>query len=179
MAEEAKPYGVLAEFATPDALVAAAVKVRDAGYRQWDCMTPYPVHGLDAAMGMKRTRLPFVIFVGGLLGFAGALLLQWWTNAVDYPFIISGKPFFSLPANIPIIFELTVLVSAITAVVAMLTANKLPELAHPTLRSERFRRVTDNQYFIVIEADDPRFDPHETPGFLTSLGAEHVEVLEA
>lgn len=171
-------YGVMAEFETVDSLVAAAAKVRDAGYRKWDAHSPYPVHGLDEAMGIRRTILPLIVFGAGLTGAGLAVLMQWWMNAVDYPLIISGKPFFSLPANVPIIFETTVLLSAGTAVLAMLALNNLPQWFHPVFRKDRFLKVTDNAFFIVIEAADPRFDPHETPGFLASIGGRNVEPLE-
>ena len=172
-------YGFLIEFDDPDNLVAAAEKVRDAGYTRWDAHTPFPLHGLDSAMGIRQTILPWIVFCAGLAGLTCGLLLQWWTNAIDYPFIISGKPLFSLPANIPVIFEVTVLFSAVAAFLSMLALNRLPELYHPTLKNERFRRVTMDRFFITVEADDPRFDRKETWDFLASLDGNAVEALEA
>lgn len=171
-------FGLMAEFDNPTDLVAAAEKVRDAGYTRWDAHTPFPVHGLDRAMGIRPTILPWLVLGAGLTGLAVGVLLQWWPNAVDYPLIISGKPLFSLPANIPIIFEVIVLMSAITAFVAMLGLNQLPELYHPTFKSNRFRRVTDDRYFIVVEAGDPKFDRTQTESLLASLSPHSVEVLE-
>lgn len=170
--------GYLAEFHTPGAILHAAQQVRDAGYTRWDVHTPFPVHGMDRAMGLKRTRLPWIVFVCGATGAGGALLMQWWMNAVDYPFRISGKPFFSLPANIPIMFELTVLLAAFGAFFGMLALNGLPRLYHAVFLSRRFRRVTTDRFFISIECDDPQFDPQRTRTFLESLGASAVEPLE-
>jgi hypothetical protein len=171
-------YGLLAQFESPRALLHAAEKVRDAGYRRWDAHTPFPVHGLEGAMGLKPTILPWLVFGGGLTGALAGLALQWWTNAVDYRFIISGKPFLSLPANIPVIFELTILLAALTAFFGMLVLNRLPEWYHALFRSSRFRRVTTDGFFICIQATDPVFDLDRSRAFLESIGATHVEVLE-
>jgi hypothetical protein len=173
--KSAELYGLLAEFeAVPD-LMAAAEKVRDAGYTRWDTHTPFPVHGLSDAMGLRATRLPYVVLGGGLTGGALGLLMQWWMNAIDYPLIISGKPLFSLPANIPVMFELTVLFAAAGAFLGMLVLNGLPALYHPLLTNDRFRRATADRFFISIETDDPRFDPVATALFLRSLGGSAVE----
>ena len=172
-------YGLLAEFATPAELLRAATVVRERGYKRWDCYSPFPVHGLDRAMGLRDTRLPWVVLGGGITGCAVGILMQWWMNAVDYPLITSDKPLFSLPANIPVAFELTVLFSALSAFVAMFVFNGLPRLFHPVFRSERFRRVTNNRFFITIESADPRFDVEHTEALLRSAGATHIEWLEA
>ncbi len=116
------------------------------------------MHGLNDAMGIRTTRLPLVVLGGGLIGGGLALLMQWWMNGVDYKFLISGKPLFGLPANIPIFFELTVLFSALGAFLGMLAFNLLPEYHHPLFSSERFRRATQDRFFISIEARDPKFD---------------------
>ncbi len=179
MSERRGFFGLLAEFDTPGQLMHAAEVVREGGYTRWDCYSPFPVHGLDRAMGLRDTRLPWIVLLGGLTGAGVAILMQWWMNAVDYPLIISGKPLFSLPANIPIAFELTVLFSALTAFISMFVFNGLPRLFHPTCRSERFRRVTDNKFFIAIEAADPRFDIERTEALLRSVGSKHIEWLEA
>jgi hypothetical protein len=171
-------YGLLAEFPDEGTLKEAAQRVRDEGFRRWDCFSPYPVHGLDKAMGLRDTRLPWVVLVGGILGAASAILMQWWMNAVDYPFVIGGKPLFGLAAQIPIAFELTVLFSALACVVALLAFNKLPRFHHPAFRSNRFRRVTNDKFFLIVQAADPRFDAVRTADLLSSLGAAHVEWLE-
>jgi mono/diheme cytochrome c family protein len=168
-------YGVLAEFDTPGELVAAARKVRDAGYKEFDCFSPFPVHGIDEAMGIKRTILPVLIFGGGFTGTIGGILLQWWTNAYDWQWNISGKPTWSIPANVPIAFETTILLSVFTAFFGMWILNKLPQVWHPYFRVERFGRVTDDAFLLGIEAKDERFDLAGTTKLLKDAGALEVE----
>ena len=171
-------YGYLVEFDKVDELLSAATVVRDAGYTRWDAHTPFVIHGLDAAMGVKKTILPYIVFLAGLTGTAAGILLQWWTNAVDYPYLISGKPLFSLPANIPVAFETTILFAAISALVGMLALNGLPQLYHPLFRSRTFKRVTDDRFFISIEVEDPIFDPTATSELLESVSGQPVERIE-
>jgi mono/diheme cytochrome c family protein len=168
-------YGVLAEFDTPGELVEAARKVRDAGYTDFDCFSPFPVHGIDEAMGIKRTILPVLIFGGGFAGTVGGLFLQWWMNAYNWPWIVSGKPAWSIPANIPIGFETTILMSVLTAFFGMWILNKLPQVWHPFFRLERFGRVTDDAFLLGIEAGDRRFDLEATQRMLREAGATAVE----
>lgn len=163
-------HGLVVEFDDPRRLVAACAKVRQAGYRRWDAHTPFPIHGMDAAMGIRGTRLPWLVLAGGAAGLGAALLMIWWMNAMDYPLNISGKPLFGLPAAIPVAFELTVLFSAFAAFLGMWIANGLPRLHHPLLQHEPFRRATSDRFFIVIESTDPRFDPQATRALLASLG---------
>ncbi len=187
-AEPRRLWGLLAEFEDVDHLLDAARKVRDAGFKRWDCYTPFPVHTLDDAMGQRPTVLPWISLVCGLTGLVSAVILQWWTNAssVDlapaflqgYPFLISGKPFFSLPANVPVIFELTILFAALGTVVGMLALNQLPLLYHPLFKRPRFARVTNDRFFIAIEAMDSKFEYDATRGMLESLGAAVVEDVE-
>jgi hypothetical protein len=172
------PVALLAEFTDVDGVMTAARGLRDAGFRNWDVHSPFPIHGIDAAMGIRPTRLPWMALIGGITGLFAGLLLAWWTNAVDYTFLISGKPRFSLPANIPVIFETTVLFAALATVFGMLLLNRLPTLYNPLLNAQRFRRVTDDRFMIVVEAIDQRFDAHRTPELLASLGAVHVELVE-
>jgi len=171
-------YGLLAEFAEEGTLLEAAERIRDEGYRRWDCHSPYPVHGLDRAMGLRDTRLPWVVLTGGILGAGSAILMQWWMNAIDYPLVIAGKPLFSCPAQIPVAFELTILFSALSCVAALLAFNRLPRFHHPAFHSRHFRRVTSDRFFVIIEASDPKFDAVRTADLLGSLGAAHVEWLE-
>lgn len=168
--------GVLAQFASAEALVEAAAAVREAGYRRWDCHSPFPIHGLDGAMGTRRTPLPWLVLGAGATGAVVALALQWWTNAFDYPLLVSGKPLFSLPANIPVAFELLVLFAGVAAFAGAILLCGLPRWAHPLLRSSAFRRVTTDGMFLSVEARDPRFDPKATPELLRSLGATSVEL---
>ncbi|HEY8945329.1 MAG TPA: quinol:electron acceptor oxidoreductase subunit ActD [Polyangiaceae bacterium] len=165
-AGEAPLHGLLAEYESPWKLLDASTKVRDAGFTRWDTYTPFPVHGIDKAMGIKMTVLPWFVLCAGLTGLATAILLQWWTNAVDYPWIVSGKPFWSIPANVPIMFELTVLFSGITTLVGMLMLNGLPHPSHPLDLKERFARATDDRFFLLIQASDPKFDEAKTRALL-------------
>ncbi len=171
------PFGILAEYHDQDELIAASQKVRDKGYERWDTYTPYPVHGIDPAMGITRTRLPWIVLCCGITGTATALLLQWWTNAFDYPWIVSGKPLWSVPANIPITFELTVLFSAISCFLSMLVMNGLPKPSHPLDRVRRFARSTDDRFFLVIETEDPKYDDSDTQALLEQTGAKAIEAV--
>ncbi|MEN8151279.1 MAG: DUF3341 domain-containing protein, partial [Planctomycetota bacterium] len=174
-----KVEGLLVQFDGADEMMAAAATVRDAGFTKWDAYSPFPVHGLDKAMGVKRTILPVLAFKGGAAGLLIALALQWFTNAVDYPFLTSGKPFFSLPANIPVAFELTVLCAAFGAFFGMLGLNGLPRFWHPVFLSRRFKRATADRFFIFLESKDREFKVAETSKFAAGLGGTHVEVVEA
>lgn len=170
-------YGLLAEYHDQGELLAAAKQVRDKGFERWDTFSPYPVHGIDPAMGIKSTRLPWIVLCFGLTGLTTAVLMQWWMNAVDYPWIISGKPLWSIPANIPITFELTVLFSAISTFLSMLILNGLPKPSSPLDRVRRFARVTDDRFFLLIEAEDPKFDDRDTKALLEATGAHAVEAV--
>jgi hypothetical protein len=171
-------WGVLAEYATPHELVEAAARVRDAGYTRWDAHTPFPVHGLDAAMGIKPTRLPWLVLGAGIAGGGCGLLMQWWMNAIDYPIIISGKPFNSLPADVPVTFELTVLLASLAAFVGMLIANGLPRYHQPVFARPEFRRATTDGFFLAVEAADPKFDRAATEALLRSARAIRVTPVE-
>ena len=176
--EATELVGLMAEYADVDTVVAAAGKVRKAGFSRWDVHTPFPIHGIDPVMGIRPTGLPWLVLLGGLFGLFGGMWLQWYTNAHDYPVLISGKPFWSLPANIPVIFECTVLCASLTAVFGMLGLNRLPTLYNPLFKSDRFRKVTDNRFFIVIDASDSKFDEPSAMKLLTESGAVAVERVE-
>lgn len=178
MNREGATYGVLAEFASPEQLLDAVRQARQAGYRHMDAFTPLPVHGLDKALGLERSKLGFVVFGAGLLGAAAALLLQWWTAAVDYPLMIGGKPYFQFEFSIPVTFELTVLFAAFAAVLGMLAFNRLPQLYHPVFTAESFRRATDDAFLLLIESRDPQFDPEACRRLLHAAGAGRVELIE-
>ena len=177
-AQTGKLLGYLAEFSDPHQLLHACERIRDAKYRRWDAHTPFPVHGLNDAMGLRTSVLPWLVLGGGLTGLSLALLMQWWMNAVDYPFLISGKPYFSLPAFIPVVFEMTVLLSAITTFFGMLMLAGLPRFYHPVFHSERFKRASDDHFFVSIESRDRRFDKDGTKQMLESMdGVLAVEPL--
>jgi mono/diheme cytochrome c family protein len=173
--EPPRLYALVADFGTEEELIEACKTLRDDGYSRWDAYTPYPVHGIDPAIGIKRTRLPEIVFCAGVTGCLSALLMQWYTNAYDYPFIISAKPYFSLPANIPIMFEVTVLFSAFTAFFGMLALNRLSLFYHPLFSSPVFQRATSDRLVIAVEAADPKFDEAKTRGHLASAGAVNIE----
>ncbi len=158
-------YGYLAEFKSASALYKAAEKIRDAGFRKWDCYSPYPIHGLDAAMGMKRSILPWFVFFGGITGTATAFALAYTTQVVIYPTVVQAKPanIFTVPAFFPIMFELTILFSGFTTLFGLLALIQLPRLNHPLFASRQFHRATDDGFFIAIEARDPKFSPERHP----------------
>lgn len=171
-------WGIVGQFETAQAIYHACEEVRDAGFRNWDAHTPFPVHGLDNAMGMPKSKLPWFVLVIGLSGTTTGILLQYWVHSVEYPLLFSGKPFFAWPAYVPVIFELSVLFSAFTCLFGMLALNGLPRLNHPLFGVKAFERVTDDRFFISIEATDPNFDPARTAEFLKKIGATHVELVE-
>ena len=177
MSNNEKLHGVLGEFNSVDEILAAAEKVKNSGYTKWDCYTPMPVHGLDAAMGVKETRLPWVVLIMGLTGGALGLLMQFWMNGIDYKMIISGKPMNSLPASIPVVFETTVLFAALTSFFCMWIFNGLPKWFNPLSRVERFARATDDKFFVAIGANDPNFDPNTATKLLENCGASAVEMV--
>ncbi len=171
-------HGILAQFKNPLDLMHAAEKVRDAGFTKFDCHSPFPIHGMDYAMGLKRSKLGFVIAFFALLGAAVGLGLQSWVHLIAYPLVISGKPYFAWQAYIIIIFALFVLFGAISAVFGMLHFNRLPQLHHPVFYSDNFKKVTDDGFFISIESDDPKFSSNDTKLFLQGIGGSNIELLE-
>lgn len=172
-------WGLLAEFSGPETLAQAARGVREAEIRAFDVHTPYPVHGMDDAVGTPRSRIPLFVLVLGLGGAAAGMLLQWWVSAVAYPLVISDKPFFSWPAFVPITFELGVLGGAMGALIGLLHLARLPRHHHPLFAMRSFERVTDDGFFLSVEASDPRFDVDATADLLRRLGARNVESVPA
>jgi hypothetical protein len=170
-------YGAVGEFDTPEALLAGIRGARDGGYRKLEAYTPFPVHGIDAALGGKRSKLGYLVLGGGFAGAAAALLMIWYTGAVDYPLVIAGKPLFALEFSIPITFELTVLFAAFAAVLGMLAINGLPRLYHPVFQHSRYSGATNDKFLLAIEADSAGFDGERAAVVLESLGARHVEVI--
>lgn len=188
-----KLHGIIAEFQTVNDIMHAAKKTRDEGFKHWDVHSPFPIHGIDAAMGIRPTILPWIVLICGITGTILGLLLTIGTMAYDfalpglpgaaapirgYTFMISGKPFNSLPAYIPVIFETTILLSAFGAVFGMLILNRLPKLANPLFKSNNFRRSTADRFFIEVQARDRRFDKDKTAEFLKGLGAVSIELIE-
>ena len=175
----AKPYGILAEFDSPAAILSAAEKVRDAGYRNWDCITPLPVHGLDKAMGLKRSIVPRISLAGGITGFFTGMTMIWYTDAYDYAISVGGKPFFSPMFAFPVSYELTILFTAFATIIGMFLVNGLPMHYHPVLKYDQIKRGMDDTFFIVIEARDQRFNLANTKALLAKAGGKDIKELEA
>ena len=171
-------YGVMAEFDAPTALVVAADRAREEGYRYLDGYTPYPIEELHEALRIHDRRLPMLVLIGGVIGCLGGYLLQYWVSAIAYPVIVGGRPFNSWPAFIPVTFECTILAASLTAVLGMLALNGLPQPFHPVFNVPRFALASRNRFFLCIEARDPKFDIDATRQFLESLGAKEVTVVE-
>lgn len=169
-------YGLVAEFDTPEALLEAACRARDAGYHRMDAYTPMPVEGLADAVGFPKNRVPLVVAIGGAIGAAGGFSLCYWMTVIAYAHNVGGRPLNSWPAYIPITFELGVLVAAISAVVGMLILNGLPMPYHPVFNFPRFKLASRERFFLCIEANDPKFNLDETRAFLQKLNS--VEVAE-
>jgi hypothetical protein len=174
-----KTLGVIAEFASAAALYHAAEQVRDKGYRFWDVHSPFPIHGMNKAMGLRKSPLGYIIFCGGLTGFLTAASLEFIPSSFLYPLIVHGKPvtFFTVPAFFPIMFELTVLFSAFTAFFGVFVMNRLPRLHHPIFDYEPFLRVTNDAFFLIIEGSDPRFSDTTTRELLEEIGGKDVTLL--
>lgn len=172
-----KYLGLLAQFANPADLIEAAKKVRDAGYKKFDCHSPFPIHGMDDAMGLKRSPLGYIVGIATVTGAAVGMGFQYWTAAVEYPLVIAGKPFFSWQAFIIVTFALFVLFGAFAAVFGMFHLNRLPRLHHPLFYSDQFEKATDDAFFVSIEAEDENFDAEKTKAFLASIGGSNIELI--
>jgi hypothetical protein len=168
------PWGLMAEFDKPGDLVRACRAAREAGYRRMDAYTPFPMEAVFDALGLHRNAMPLIVLIGGILGGTGGLLLQYWVSAVAYPLNIGGKPFFSLPAFIPVTFELTILIAALFAVLGMLALNGLPMPYHPVFNVPGFALASRDRFFLCIESTDPKFDRQRTQEFLEQFSPRAV-----
>jgi len=171
-------HGMLAEFDEVPKVFHAAEMVRDAGYSKWDVHTPFPIHDMEEAMGIRPTKLPYLAGLAAISGVAFAMLLQWGTTDVLYPMVVQGKPYGAWEPFVPIMFELGVLFTAFMCLFGMLAMNGLPRFHHPLFTSNRFARASDDRFFIAIEASDPRFDPGATRELLERAGGTHIELIE-
>ena len=172
-----KQWGVLAEYKSPKALTRACEAVRDAGYTKWDAYAPFPVHGLNEAMGIKPSHVSKLTAIGAILGVSGALLLQWWTGAIDYPVVVAAKPLSAWEPWIPVTFELGILLASFGTVFGMLALNGLPRWHHPLFTSERFLSVSDDAFFIAIETKDPAFQDERVRELLANAGGYNIEAV--
>jgi Protein of unknown function (DUF3341) len=171
-------YGLMAEFTSPEALVAAAERAHREGYRRLDAYTPLPVEGLAEAIGFHKNGLPLLVLIGGIVGAASGFFLQYWFHVIDYPLIIGGRPLNSWPMFIPVTFELTILVAALAAVLGLLALNGLPMPYHPVFNVERFELATRNRFFLCIESRDVKFDAEATRRFIEGLNPEGIYDVE-
>ena len=167
-------YGLMAEFDDPNALVAATRRAFREGYRRMDAFSPFPIEELHEALGARHTHLPLIVLIGGIIGCLGGYLLQYWVSTMAYPLNIGGRPLHSWPAFIPVTFECTILVAALSAVLGMLALNGLPMPYHPVFNVPRFALASRNRFFLCIEGSDPKFDPQETRSFLEQLTSREV-----
>ncbi len=172
-------YGLMAEFDDPQALVSAARRAHEEGYRRMDAYSPFPIEELSEAIGIHHTAVPLLVLIGGIVGGIGGFGLQYWVSAIAYPLNVGGRPFNSWPSFIPVTFELTVLIAALTAVFGMLALNRLPMVYHPVFNVPRFALATRDRFFLCIETTDPRFDLHTTRAFLESFAPREVSEVVA
>lgn len=171
-------HGVMAEFASPEELLVAARRAHDAGYRSMDAYSPFPIHGMDEALALPKTRIPLLVLIGGLAGLTLGLALQYWVSAIDYPVMVGGKPYASWPAFVPVAYELTILLAGLTGGIGMLALNGLPMPYHPVFNVERFALASNDRFFLCIEATDPKFSREGTKAFLEELHPYQVSEVE-
>ncbi len=173
-----KTYGLIAAFDTTPALYRACEQVRDAGFSQWDALTPFPIHGLDAAMGVRRSKVPRFSLVGGIIGFCTGMGFIAWLGLYEYPLVVGGKPMFSPMFAFPVAYELTILFTAFATIGGMFILNRLPMHYHPVLKAPQFVRAMDDRFYIVIEANDPKFNPAQTRALLEQAGGKDIAELD-
>ncbi|MBC2604486.1 DUF3341 domain-containing protein [Pelagicoccus albus] len=183
----ADKFGILAKFDTPADIMHAAEKVRDAGFKNWDVITPFPIHGMDGAMGLKRSWVPRFTICGGTIGFLTGMSMIFYTSATDfgipflsdgYQILIGGKPLFSPYFAFPVSYELTILFSAFASIAGMFILNKLPMHYHPALKIDKVNEASDDKFFLYIEANDPQFDEAKTRSFIEGLHPVEVSDME-
>ena len=175
---EDKVYAVMGEFAEPEDLVKAGHAIRGMGYTKLDAMTPFPVHGIDEALGIPYSKIGWIVVCGAIAGILTAQILIYYVGVIDYPLIIGGKPLFDFTYSIPPTFELAVLFSAITTFICTWALSGLPRLYHPSMNYRSAHRASDDRFLLVVEANDPKFDAQKTAQDIRSVGANDVEVVE-
>lgn len=175
---ESPIYGLMAEFDSPEALVGAARSAFAAGFRKMDGYSPFPIDGLAEAIGFHRTRVPLIVLIGGIAGCLGGFFLQYWASVIDYPINVGGRPLNSWPSFIPVTFEVTILIAALSAFLGVLALNGLPMPYHPVFNVDRFELASRNRFFLCIESADPKFDVAATRKFLEGLEPQGVYEVE-
>lgn len=170
-------HGLIATFDTAAELYQAATKLRDQGFKKWDTYAPFPIHGMEAAMGLKRSKVPVFTLLGGITGFLSGVLLVWYMNSYDYPLIVGGKPFFSPVFPFPIFYELTILCAAFGALIGMFMLNRLPCYYHAIFEHACFERASDDLFFIFIDSLDPLFHSQETQQLLETIGGHTISTI--
>ena len=173
-----KTYGLIAEFDSPAAILAAAERVRDSGYQRWDVFSPFPIHGLDNVMGLKNSLVGWFALAFGGSAFVTTMGLIWFCNTFDYPLIVGGKPMFSLPMSFVPSYILMILGGAVGAFIGMIALNQLPRWHHPLFGKKRFELVSRDKFFLVVGANDPKFSETETRKLLEQSGGVHIELVE-
>lgn len=171
-------YGLVAEFKSTSAVYNAAKRVKDAGFKNWDVLAPFPIHGIDKVMGIPRSKVPRFTLLGGITGFSLGMFIVWFMNSFDYPLIVGGKPFFSPIFPFPVFYELTILLAAFGTFFGMFISNRLPMHYHPIFNKKWFSRATDDHFYIVIETKDPQFHQEQTKAFLEELGGMDITLVE-
>lgn len=179
MSQKPQLYGLIAEFEDPTRIVLAARRAYEEGYRRMDAYSPFPIEELTEAIGFRHTRLPLIVLIGGIIGCVGGFALCYWVSAITYPLNIGGRPLNSWPAFIPVTFECTILLAALSAVFGMLALNGLPQPYHPVFNVPSFEQASRNRFFLCIESADPKFREEETRKFLGGLGALEVADVES
>jgi len=178
MSANARAYGVIAEFDNTTDTLHAAEQVRDAGFRKWDVYMPFPIHGMDKAMGLKNSKVGWFSVIGVVTGYTTGMLMIWWMNAINYKILVGGKPMFSPYGVLPPSYELTILFGAFGAILGMLFLNRLPRLHHPLLKHRRFELASHDKFFVVIETADPKYSEAETRKLLEAAGSKRIEMVE-
>lgn len=176
---QGRPFAMLAQYETPADVMHAAEQVHAAGYKMWDTYSPFPIHGMDEAMGLKNAKVGYFTFVGGCTGFTIGMLMIWWMSAVDYPIVVGGKPLFTPLYAFPVSYELTILLSAFGTLFGLFFLNRLPKWYNPLFKNRRFELGANNdKFFVAIETADPRYSETETRKLLESTGSKHIELVE-
>jgi Protein of unknown function (DUF3341) len=171
-------YGISAEFDSAAAVLSAAKRVRDAGYRRWDVFSPFPIHGLDKVMGLGNSKVGWFSFLFGGGAFIGTMLMIWYMNDFDYPIVIGGKPMFSPPMSVVPSYILLVLMAGLGTFIGMIALNELPRHHHPLFAKKRFELVSRDKFFLVIGSSDPKFSEMDTRKLLEEIGGGHIEIVE-